>query len=51
MSTLGGFDNQAAKDYAVQAIPTNLLIDREGRIVAKNLRGEALYEKIGELLK
>ena len=51
VSTLGGFDNQAAKDYAVQAIPTNLLIDREGRIVAKNLRGEALYEKIGELLK
>ena len=50
VSTLGGFDNQAAKDYAVQAIPTNLLIDREGRIVAKNLRGEALYEKISELL-
>lgn len=34
----------------MQAIPTNLLIDAEGKIVAKNLRGEALYEKIAELL-
>ncbi len=50
VSDLEGFDNQAAKDYAVQGIPTNFLIDAEGKIVAKNLRGEALYEKIAELL-
>ena len=48
---LNGFDNQAAKDYAVNAIPSNFLIDSEGKIVAKNLRGEALYEKIAELLQ
>ncbi len=50
VSELNRFDCQAGKDYAVQAIPTNLLIDAEGKIVAKNLRGEALYEKIVELL-
>ncbi|MDE7123097.1 MAG: AhpC/TSA family protein [Alistipes sp.] len=50
VSEINGFDCQAGKDYAVQAIPTNLLIDAEGKIVAKNLRGEALYEKIAELL-
>lgn len=50
VSTLEAFDNQAAKDYAVQAIPSNFLIDSEGVIVAKNLRGEELYEKVSELL-
>lgn len=50
VSLLNGFDNQAAKDYAVQGIPANFLIDGNGKIVAKNLRGEALYEKIEELL-
>ena len=51
VSGLNGFDNQHAKDYAVQAIPANFLIDSEGKIVAKNLRGEELYNKIAELLK
>ncbi len=50
VSEVNGFDTQATKDYAVQAIPTNYLIDAEGKIVAKNLRGEALYAKISELL-
>ena len=50
VSELNGFNNQAAKDYAIQGIPSNFLIDSQGRIVAKNLRGEALYEKIAELL-
>lgn len=50
VSEVKGFDNQAAKDYAIQGIPSNFLIDNQGTIVAKNLRGEALYEKISELL-
>ena len=50
VSEVAGFDNQAAKDYAVQGIPSNFLIDAQGTIVARNLRGEALYEKIEELL-
>lgn len=50
VSEVNGFDNQAAKDYAVQGIPANFLIDSNGTIVAQNLRGEALYKKITELL-
>ena len=50
VSEVNGFDNQAARDYAVQGIPSNFLIAADGTIVAKNLRGEALYEKIAELL-
>ncbi len=50
VSEVNGFDTQATKDYAVQSIPTNYLIDAEGKIVAKNLRGEALYQKVSELL-
>ena len=31
-----------AEEYGVRAIPQNFLLDREGRIIAKNLRGEEL---------
>ncbi|MEI6853467.1 MAG: TlpA disulfide reductase family protein [Bacteroidota bacterium] len=37
--------------YNVSAIPCTVLIDKEGRIIAKNLRGEELYNKVNELLK
>lgn len=50
VSDLNGFDNPAAKAYAVQSIPSNFLIDSQGKIVASNLRGEELYEKVQELL-
>ena len=50
VSDLNGFDNLAAKDYVVQSIPSNFLIDAQGRIVAKNLRGEDLCSKVAELL-
>lgn len=50
VSNLSGFDSQAVTDYAVHVIPTNFLIDAQGKIVAQNLRGKALYQKIEELL-
>lgn len=37
--------------YNFNAIPTNVLIDKEGNILAKNLRGEALDQKLAEILK
>ncbi len=37
--------------YNFNAIPTNVLIDRDGKILAKNLRGEALDKKLEEVLK
>ena len=52
VSSLERFDNPAAKDYAVESIPTNFLIDcSNGVIIAKNLRGEQVLEKLAELLK
>jgi peroxiredoxin len=50
VSDLKFWDNAAAKLYKVQAIPFNLLIDPAGKIIAKNLRGEALEQKLCEIL-
>lgn len=50
VADLKGWDNSAAKLYEVHAIPQNYLIDPTGKIVAKNLRGEALHAKLKELL-
>ena len=43
-------ENKASLIYGVSAIPTNFLIDENGTIVARGLRGEALDEKLAELL-
>ena len=51
MSDLKGWDCEGAKIYNVRSIPANLLVDQSGKIVAKDLRGDALYDKVGELLK
>ncbi len=49
--SLEGFECKAVEEYAVEAIPTNYLIDcATGVIVAKNLRGEQVVEKLQELL-
>jgi len=51
ISDLKGSNNKAAELYGVNAIPTNYLIDPDGKIVAKNLRGEALLQKLASILK
>lgn len=51
VSTLGGWQTDAAKEYSVNSIPANFLIDGEGKIIAKNLRGEALAEKLAEIFE
>jgi thiol-disulfide isomerase/thioredoxin len=43
---LKGWGNAAARQYGVQSIPVNYLIDANGIIVAKNLRGSALQEAL-----
>lgn len=50
VSDLKFWDNAAAKLYAVSAIPANFLLNDKGIIIAKNLRGEALYNKVNEVL-
>jgi peroxiredoxin len=37
--------------YKVESIPANYLLDKEGRIIATNLRGDALQRKLTELFK
>jgi len=51
VSDLKGWNNEAAQLYSVQSIPQNFLINPEGKIVAKNLRGEDLQQKLKEIFK
>ncbi len=50
VSDLKAWNSPAAQLYEVNAIPMNFLIDKEGKIIAKYLRGEALNAKLAELL-
>ncbi len=51
VSDLRGWQNAAAQQYGVRSIPATVLLDREGRIVARNLRGAALEDKVKELVE
>ncbi|TLP81404.1 TlpA disulfide reductase family protein [Maribacter sp. ACAM166] len=50
ISNIAYFDDKIAKLYNVDAIPAAFLLDENGVIVAKNLRGPALEQKVAELL-
>jgi peroxiredoxin len=50
VSDLKFWDNEVAKMYGVRAIPQNFLIGPDGKILAKNIRGEDLGKKLAELL-
>jgi len=50
VSDLQFWNNEVAKQYRVQSIPQNFLIGPDGRILAKNLRGAALEQKLCEVL-
>jgi thiol-disulfide isomerase/thioredoxin len=49
VSDLSYWESTAAQTYNIKAIPYNLLLDKEGRIIAKNLRAEKLTEKLSEI--
>jgi len=51
VADLKGSDNEAATLYGVTSIPTNYLIDKDGKIVAKNLRGAELINTLKEIIK
>lgn len=51
MSDLKGWQCEGAKLYGVRSIPATLLVDQEGTIVARNLRGEDLINRLDELFK
>lgn len=50
VSDLKGWSNAVGALYGVRSIPHTVLIDKEGTIIAKNLRGDDLRDKLEELL-
>ena len=46
MSDLKGWDCEGAALYGIQSIPANVLINEQGEIVARNLRGDALLKEV-----
>lgn len=50
VSDLKFWNSAAAKDYGVSSIPFALLIDKEGKVIGKNLRGEELHKKLAEVI-
>lgn len=50
MSDLQYWKSSVVDLYAIQGIPHTVLLDRDGLILEKNLRGEALNTKLAELM-
>jgi peroxiredoxin len=51
VSDLGFWNNAVAREYGITSIPQNFLIDPQGKIVGKNLRGKELEKKLSEIFK
>lgn len=51
VSDLQFWDNAVAKEYGVGSIPQNFLIDPQGKIIGKGLRGDELAQKVSEIYK
>lgn len=50
VSDLKFWDNEVAKQYGIRAIPQNLLLDPQGKIIAKNVRGDELEQKVSDAI-
>ena len=51
ISDLQGWQNSVAKQFGINSIPQNFLVDPSGKVIGKNLRGEALEAKLSSILK
>ncbi|UOG72782.1 redoxin domain-containing protein [Hymenobacter tibetensis] len=51
VSDLKGWESAAGQTYSIKSIPASILLDPQGRIIGKNLRGEALEAKLASVLK
>ena len=49
ISDLKGWKNEAAAKYSVTSIPQTILVDKDGTIIARNLRGEALQDQLKKM--
>ncbi len=50
VSDLKGWGSEGAQIYNIRAIPATILIDGNGTIIGKNLRGQDLAKKVAEVL-
>jgi len=50
VSNLKYWQDPIVQQYGIQSIPMTLLLDKEGKIIAKNLRGPALEQELAKLL-
>jgi peroxiredoxin len=51
VSDLKGWKSPVVAEYGIRAVPTSFLLDKDGKIIAKDLRGEKLEEKLKELMQ
>ncbi|WP_167855680.1 TlpA disulfide reductase family protein [Hymenobacter fodinae] len=51
VSDLKGWESAAGQTYGIKSIPASFLLDPQGRIIGKNLRGDALAAKLATVLK
>ena len=51
MSDLKGWQSAASAAYGIRSIPSNVLVDPQGKIVAVDLRGEDLQNTLAEIYK
>jgi thiol-disulfide isomerase/thioredoxin len=51
VSDLKGWKSDVVTEYGIHAVPTSFLLDKNGKIIAKDLRGEQLEEKLKELMQ
>jgi peroxiredoxin len=51
ISDLKGWNNAVGRLYGVRAVPACFLIDKDGKIIANDLRGDALNAKLAEVIK
>ncbi|MGB3182146.1 MAG: TlpA disulfide reductase family protein [Cyclobacteriaceae bacterium] len=51
VSDLQYFNSKAAQDYNINAIPATVLVDPDGKIIAKDLRGRSLERKLKEIFE
>ena len=49
VSDLKGWETPLVQAYGFQGIPFTVLVDQEGKIIGKNIRGQALHSKLAEI--
>lgn len=51
VSDLKYWNSQVVSQFNIKSIPFNMLLDKDGKVIATNLRGESLMIKLAEVIK